>query len=314
MKKYAGAAIGIMLAAIVWLWLYHHITEQNEAADAALLAERSRLAQDSTVDNAAPVTPTAQTPAALVDKTPDAPPPTSLPVAVAAAPAPPPVIAPVPAAPAPPKANLPTAMKIVYKDNFHRAGDLAGSSPDTKNTNGAKWTVSSGPGTYTTKPDGLHDNVVAYDAAFLPVNGTSGITLDGKQSFTLSATLSPDSAGNWLGISLNTHGPDQAGHNIFDGGITALTIGYGHAMAYKEQTILKYDPFGDSIKMPYSVSISYHAANNEITYSIGDSVIATLPGVKPEQIAALSAVALGNGSCASTANITDFTLSVGGTD
>jgi len=208
---------------------------------------------------------------------------------------------------------VPAGQTIYYQDNFARAGEFDGSSPDVKNTGNAKWTVSSGPGAYTTNRIGVSDANAVYDAAYLPVNGASGVTLDGKQNFTLTATLAPDTSNNWMGISLTTT-PLTSGQNIFGGALVALTVSNGCAMAFQGQTNIKYDPFGDAAAPPYVISLSYHAKSGTITYSLAGQVIATQPNVTPDQIAALATVALGNGTAGPTAMITNFTLSVGGSD
>lgn len=216
------------------------------------------------------------------------------------------------AAPAVIAAVVPANQTIYYRDDFSRKGELDGSSPAVKNTGKNTWSVSTGPGTYSTNGKGVSDSGAAYDAAFLPVNGTSGITLDGTQNFTLSATVAPDTAG-WIGISV-TMAPITNGHNIFDNGLAEMTVANGNTTTYNQATIVKYLPFGDAITAPYAASITYHAKSGTITYTVGDTVVGTLPDVKPEQIAALTSVAMGNGNCGPTATFNNFTFSVGGAD
>jgi hypothetical protein len=261
----------------------------------------------------AEVTPTATpTPTPAPESAPPAPKPvvvaTPTPTPVAVPPAPAPVAA--PSVPAPVAPSVPT---IVYQDTFGRQGELKGSSPDAKNTNGAKWSVSSGPGTYVTKGTAVSDNHSAYDAAFLPVNGTSGVTLNGKENFTLSATVTPEQAGYWMGISLNT-APVTNGHNMADNGMAEMTIGKGYADAYDHGANLYHDETAYAAGTPYVISMTYHAAKGSLTYSVGNRVIATLDGVKPEQIAALADVAMGNGNSGPTGTISNFSLTVGGLD
>jgi hypothetical protein len=218
------------------------------------------------------------------------------------------------ASPAPPAAQAtPSNQTVYYQDHFGRKGELDGSSPDAKNTNKNTWTVSTGAGAYTTNGSGVCDGNAVYDAAFLPVNGTSGVTLDGKQNFTVTATVTPDTAGPWMGIALNT-APISGGHNIFDGGLTEMTVSNGCAIAYSGQTNVKYDPFGNAAGAPYVISMTYHAKSGSITYAAGDSVIATQPNITADQIAALNAVSMGNGASGPTGTISTFALTTGGAD
>ncbi len=274
---------------------------------------------------AAPATPVAETPAAAAPPpvappqpapvVAAVPPPQPVPAVAPAPPAPAPVavVAPAPVAPPPVAPPAPTVPTIVYQDNFGRQGELDGSSPDAKNTNGAKWTVSGGPGAYATKGGSVSDNNVGYDAAYLPVNGTSGVTLDGKQNFTLSATVRPEAAGYWMGISLNT-APITNGHNMADNGLVEMALGKGYADAYDRGANLNHVENDYLTGAPYVISMTYHATKGAITYTVGDKVIATLSGVKAEEIAALTDVSIGNGHSGPTAAISNFTLTVGGLD
>lgn len=202
---------------------------------------------------------------------------------------------------------------ISYQDNFSGKGELNGASPDVKNTGTNKWTVANGAGSYTMNGSSVSDTIPGYDATFLPVNGTSGVTLDGKQNFTLSATVSPDSTG-WLGISLNT-APIPANENLNDAQIAQLTTTVSESNAYNGPTklmVAQHD--GYTAGTPYVISLTYHAKSGTITYTVGDKVIATATGIKPDQIAALAIVAMGNGNSTSAATFSNFTLGVGGSD
>jgi hypothetical protein len=283
----------------IFLSLWNWNTPQAESAP--LVSQRIETAPVVETPPPAPPTPVAETPPAVV--TPPTPVPPPAPVAVVPKSAPAPVVA----------AVVPSVPTIVYQDNFGRKGELDGSSPDAKNTNGAKWTVSSGPGAYATKGGAVSDNNAVYDAAYLPVNGTSGITLDGKQSFTLSAKVSTEQAGYWMGISLNT-APITNGHNMTDGGISELILGKGYTDAYHLGADLNHVENDYTPGTPFVISMTYHATKSAITYTVGDKTIATLTGVMPDQIAALAAVSLGNGHSGPTAAISNFTLTVGGLD
>jgi hypothetical protein len=64
---------------------------------------------------------------------------------------------------------------------------------------------------------------------------------------------------------------------------------------------------------PHLVSMVYHAKSGNITCSIDDQVLATVP-VSAADIAALAAVSFGNGSAGPTSGVSHFELSVGGAD
>jgi hypothetical protein len=216
--------------------------------------------------------------------------------------------------------NIPPGETIFYQDNFGRKGEFNGTSPDAKNTNGATWTVAKGPGTYTTTGDAVYDSNAGYDIAYLPVNGTSGVVLDGKHNFILSATLMPDySKGSWMGISMNST-PVSSGQNV-GVGLADLTFGDSVATAYFKGTTVQYCCVDNTRhliepgkKGPFIISMMYHAKSGSITYSILGVVIGVSPDIKPGQIAALSSIALGNGNSGPTAVISNFTLGVGGSD
>ena len=191
---------------------------------------------------------------------------------------------------------------IYYQDSFHRTGDLQGSSPDVHNTGNATWTTSRGPGTYLTTGTGVHDNKAEYDDAHLPVNGSSGVTLDGTANFTLSATVTPDSTGYRLGISLDTSGPAVLDELTVGGTRLAGVIVNGRS-----------DYIGDSDLVagtPYNISIAYSALNGTLIYSEGSNIIYTQTGVLPSQIASLRDIALVNTSASPTSTWDSFTLSV----
>lgn len=205
--------------------------------------------------------------------------------------------------------NTGTSKIIYYQDSFSRSGELNGSTPDIANTGGNHWTVSTGPGAYATNGGAVYDRNVAYDAAYLPVNGSSGVTLDGTKNFTLSATLTPDSTGQWYGIALNTS-TISAGGNVSTNNLAMLTLGNTYAGAFHGDINLTYGYNGYAAGNPYSVSLFYNALTGTITYTAGGSVIYALSGITASQISSLRAVSLGNGYSSTSATADNFALVV----
>ena len=195
---------------------------------------------------------------------------------------------------------------VYYQDSFTRTGELQGSAPDVHNTGSNTWTVSSGTGHYATTGTVVHDLAAAYDDAYLPVNGTSGVTLDGTANFTLSATITPDSTGYRSGIALNTAGTSVLDELTVGGtGLSAVTVNAGSPNYIGDSNLVS----GSS----YTISIAYSALNGTIIYSEGSNVLYTQTGVTASQIASLRAVALVNTNASSTATADNFTLSVANT-
>jgi hypothetical protein len=325
MKTWIWTGAVLLVAAAVWLWLYQRISEENAEADArahaAVIVANSAPADNSAIPPTAPTTPPAA-PVAIVSPDASPPPPavshpaasTNAVTPTMAASIPPRAAAPAKATPAAALTKVPAGQTIVYQDKFGRTGDLNGSAPDVKNTNSAKWTVSTGPGAYFTKQGAVSDKNAAFDAACLPVNnGASGVTLDGKKSFTLSAIITPDSTNNWMGIALNA-APITAGHNIFDAGVVEMTLGRTAARAYSQQIGLNDATMSYAATGPTAVSISYHASKSTITCSVAGNIVATLPGITPDKISGLTDVSFGNGGAGPTSALANFTLAVGGTE
>ena len=201
---------------------------------------------------------------------------------------------------------------IVFHDKFTRDGELNNSEPDPTNVGQNSWTVTSGDGTYSVKDGKVSASNGAYDAVFLPVNGNSGVTLDGKQNFTLAATITPDATNHWMGLAMNKN-VIIPGHNIFDFGRAEITVAATYADAYDGGTSLVHVANNAGAGKPVPVSLTYHARSGNITFTLGDKVISTL-AVTADDITALAAVSFGNGAAGPTATISDFSLTVGGAD
>ncbi|MFA7345219.1 MAG: PEP-CTERM sorting domain-containing protein [Terrimicrobiaceae bacterium] len=153
---------------------------------------------------------------------------------------------------------------IVYQDSFNRSGTLAGSAPDVVNTNSNTWSVAGQAGVVPSTNGSVLPAPAQsqwdspWTTALLPVNGTSGVTLNGSQSFTLSASalnLSNglleiglrNSAGAWYGITV---GPGNTGYLQF--GIPAdpdLTHLYNMS----------------GVTQPVNLALSYDAGNGHLT-------------------------------------------------
>jgi hypothetical protein len=204
---------------------------------------------------------------------------------------------------------------VYYQDSFSRSGDLTGSAPDVADASGATWANTAGSGQYPLNGATASINPSAYSwsAEYLPVNGTSGITLDGTKNFTLSVVITPSAvAAARTGISLNTAVPG----GLYSSALAGMSTGSGFAGAYAFNTnVLSYN-FGPGITGATTISLVYSASAATLTYNVGGTVIYTQTGVTPAQIASIRYVALGDdgygGGAATPAPTFDsFTLAVG---
>jgi len=192
-----------------------------------------------------------------------------------------------------------------YQDSFNRTGELNGTAPTT-NTGGNHWTVSTGTGSYATNGSAVYDKKAAYDSAYLPVNGSSGVTLDGTKDFTLSATITPDTtSGYYLGISLSTN-PTPT--NLWDSGLATMSLGNGYSGVWQGGTNLAYDYFTAGT---FTITINYSHMAGTITFKYGSTVAYTLTGVTAAQVAAVRSVTIGNSAATPAALLGNFTLVVG---
>jgi hypothetical protein len=218
---------------------------------------------------------------------------------------------------APPNTNaapaVPTApITVIYEDKFTQNGELNNAEPDTKNVKRNSWTATNGDGAYVIANGMASPTNGTYDAVFLPVNADSGVILDGKQNFTVSATIIPDKTNHWMGLGINKQ--VLLPHlNIFDSGLTNITLADGYADVFYNHNSIKYVTENSVGGKPHLVSMVYHAKSGNLTCSIDDRVLATVP-VSAADIAALAAVSFGNGSAGPTSGVSRFELSVGGAD
>jgi fibronectin type 3 domain-containing protein len=200
-----------------------------------------------------------------------------------------------------------------YSDSFSRTGDITGSTPDVTDTGGATWANMAGTGQYPISGGTASINPAAYSwsAEYLPVNGTSGITLDGTKNFTLSVVVTAGSSG-LTGISLTTAAPG----NLFSSTFAALATCSGFAGAYSFNGGLINYNYSPGITGPTTVSISYNAVAGTVTYMVGSTTVNTQTGVTPAEVSAIRYVTLGDdgyggGDATPAPTFDNFAFSVG---
>ena len=310
MKVTLVVVLVLVLAAGVWFWL---MGKHTPAPLAAAISSAQSAVTNAVSSKAAASTNASST---NVELTTNAPPSAAtdrdVPTNAPAASAPTADLASATNAPATnaPPAEASSPPVVFYEDNFTRDGEVNNSEPDPKNTKQNSWTVTEGDGVYTVTSGKASPGNGAYDAVFLPVNADSGVTLDGKQNFTLSATFIPDKTNHWMGIGLNSQ-VIIPGHNIFDFAIANITLADGYAEAYQNHNSIKQVTETSMAEKPHVVSLAYHAKSGSITCSIDDQTLASIP-VSVSDIASLAAVSFGNGAAGPTYGVSHFKLSVGG--
>ncbi len=203
-----------------------------------------------------------------------------------------------------------------YSDGFSRSGEIHGSTPDLT-TNARTWTSTTGSGQFTANGSAftVSTNSYPYNAAYLPVNGASGVTLDGSTSFTLSALVTPGSVG-LAGISLN--GVMGSYYSMYGNSLATLAVSASYLSAYSFGSGGTEYNFGPPAATPALLSLKYNAAAGTLTYAIGGTTLKTQAGVTPAQVAALRSVAIGNhdfgagiSGSATPPRIDDFKLVIG---
>jgi hypothetical protein len=203
---------------------------------------------------------------------------------------------------------------IVYQDSFNRTGNLVNTAPDVVNTGGNLWQNPQGF-SYTTSPSSAN-NTGFFGSIYLPVNGGSGVILDGTSNFSLSVTVN-GSAGPHMGIALNTTvyagGDMWAGNNDPQGKILAalgVNTSGQTTSTYDNGTLYAINGNAFGLSTTTTLTMSYNAATDVLTYTAGATTIATQV-VSQAQIAALTYVSIDNGSYANNAGtFTNFTLDV----
>jgi len=200
-----------------------------------------------------------------------------------------------------------------YQDSFNRSGDVTGSSPDVTNTGTATWSNTLGSGQYplSNGTASISPSAYPWSAEYLPVNGPSGITLDGTRDFTLSVIVTAGSTG-CTGISLNTAAPG----GLFGSYLAALSTCSGFAGAYAFNDGTKNYNYAPGISGPTTVSLAYSASAGTLTYTVGSTTVYTQTGVTPAEVSAIRYVAMGddgygNGAATPAPTFKKFTLTVG---
>ena len=200
-----------------------------------------------------------------------------------------------------------------YQDSFSRSGDVTGSTPDVTDTGGATWSNSAGAGEYPISGGtaSIAPSAYSWSAEYLPVNGTSGITVDGTKNFTLSVVVTSGSAGT-TGISLNTAVPG----NLYSSYFAALSTSSGYAGAYAfNGGTINYN-FSAGITGPTTVSLAYNASAGTLTYTVGSTTVYTQTGVTAAEVSAIRYVAMGDdgyggGAATPAPTFDNFTFTVG---
>lgn len=204
---------------------------------------------------------------------------------------------------------------VVYQDSFNRTGNLLNTAPDVVNTNGNVWQLQQQGQVYTTSSSSAN-NSGFFGSIYLPVNGASGVILDGTADFSLSVTVN-GSAGPHMGIALNTAvyagGDMWQGNNDPQGEILAAlgVNNSGQTTSTYDNGVL-YAINGNSFGLSTTnvLTMSYNATSGILTYTAGATTIAT-QAVSAAQIAALTYVSLDNGAFANnTGTFSNFTLDV----
>ena len=205
--------------------------------------------------------------------------------------------------------------QIVYDDTFAGTGDLVGASP-TVGPAGVTWASAEGSGIYQENSGDLQVSTSgnAYTAAYLPVNGSSGVTLDGSEDFTLSCVVNTPQNG-YGGIGLYTGAPGS----LFSPGIGVL--GDSSFVTYtvpgSPGNINYY--FADGVGADGTISLVYSAEAGTLSYEVNGAIVNGYSGplvysVTPAQIQSITDIGIGDQGSVSTdvppVTYSNFQLSV----
>lgn len=201
-------------------------------------------------------------------------------------------------------ADAPAALTTFYSDGFNRNGALSGSTPDIT-TNGNQWTnVYSGftGGAWETNGSvAVMDNPSThFGGAFLAVNGTSGVMLDGTADFTFELTLNqlaaqtPPPAGSDTSFGLTDFAnPLDLGGDLSTKWLTGMTLNsQGNAFAMKPGSPYQ-NATSVGIGNPTTLAISYTALTDTLTYYVNGVSIGTATATQA-QIASTTFIGMGN--------------------
>ncbi|MFA7345697.1 MAG: PEP-CTERM sorting domain-containing protein [Terrimicrobiaceae bacterium] len=212
---------------------------------------------------------------------------------------------------------------VVYQDSFSRGSvgtpiNLNGTAPDVVNTNGNTWVVSDfNSNASALKTDGsaaVESSTAFATWAYLPVNGVSGVTLNGSQDFTLTASIvAGASLGNGdVGITLNNGAPSYTNNANT---LASLEFKSGYVQLLNTSYIgYATNPYSlttaNTFTLTYSATLGRITAlinNNPIVMSFGQSFVT----VTPAQVQALQYVSFQVYNTTRTEpSVDNFTLTV----
>ena len=179
-----------------------------------------------------------------------------------------------------------------YNDSFTRTGALTGSKPDVADTNGNTWAEtyfgSLGGSSVAPNGAGLPSASHNIDGGVLPVNGASGVTLDGTKDFTLSANFVTGTSYNSVALSLGASLNSLAALKLNSGTSTS-------ADAYGKGSVVGFGKNNYNGTQTNTLTMGYSAATGLITFEVNGSPINVYKGgntlaVTPAQIQALTYV------------------------
>jgi hypothetical protein len=216
--------------------------------------------------------------------------------------------------------SLPVAARastVYYDDSFNRTGSLDGSTPDVADTNANVWTHGNEPANYYQGNSGYANEASGtnYGGEFLPVNGTSGVTLDGSADFSLSAEIPAEGSSQYMGIGLNT-ATDNTGNQFASAGdpdslgVVGIDNG-GYAVSNFNHSTYTASFSASLWPAPETIAIDYSASANTLTFIANNKTLQT-DTVSTAQIQNLEYVSIDNGSFGNNpgVHLTNFTLTV----
>ncbi len=199
-------------------------------------------------------------------------------------------------------AGLPVARAgIIYQDNFNHNGDLNGSAPAPINSEGSTWTSVAGEFT-TSTTNGGEAIVSSAPGANISNNGSAylPISLTGNTTYTLTATLAPDTSGNWLALGFGGTSTGNA-----NSGSTMAWLLYDYNGLNQSGSIQTFygggtdnghgytPPSGDQ---PDTFTVSVNAATGQVDFTDSLGVITgqSFPSaLSSTQISSISSVLIG---------------------
>lgn len=193
----------------------------------------------------------------------------------------------------------------IYYDSFDQAGTVSGTTPDvTINSN--TWAGSSA---LSANGSALPSTGAAYSALYLPVNDTSGVTLDGSKDFTLSADVWATTGEIHLILCTNT--------SFGSGDSSANTANWyleNHGLQIRQRGTWKGSLSGSYVTSPsqtINLELSYSAATQQISFMLNGTPVTQ--SANPMNVTAVDIQALhsvGFNFYNADAGVDNFTLTV----